>query len=124
MTTIHLMRPAPEVLEFRRHLEGVRAASAHTVRNYMADLAHFEAYLAERRLVITAVTHETIRAYLSRITDTLAASSRARRLAAIKSFYKFLHKRGTLESSPARRVKSPKLPKRLPKVIPIDEVFA
>jgi integrase/recombinase XerC len=53
-----------------------------------------------------------------------AATSRARRLAGLKSFYKFLVRRKIIEVSPARRVKTPKLPQRLPRAVPVDEAFA
>ncbi len=113
-----------EISLFRHHLQTRKAASPHTVRGYLVDLRAFERYLRELGLGFNEVTHQTLRAYFSRITDTLSAASRSRRLAALKSFYAFLQKSGRIAASPARRVRSPKLPKRLPKVIPIDEVFA
>lgn len=112
------------VERFLHHLKTRKAASPHTIRAYLTDLRAFQRYLEKVGLTVEQVTHHTLRAYLSRVTDTLAASTRSRRLAALKSFYAFLQKSGVLAASPARRVRSPKLPKRLPKVIPIDEVFA
>src|SRR6185436_563171 len=53
-----------------------------------------------------------------------AASSRARKLASIKAFYRYLHERKVVAANPARRLKAPKLPERLPNVLPVDEVFA
>ena len=51
-------------------------------------------------------------------------STRARRLASIRAFYRYLVRQKLLPASPAKSVKSPKLPKTLPKVLPVEEVFA
>ncbi len=48
----------------------------------------------------------------------------SRKLSAVRSFLRFLHRRGTIASNPGLAVKSPKLPKRLPKVVPLEEVLA
>ena len=70
------------------------------------------------------VTHLHIRGFLGVESVTKAASTRARRLAAIKSFYAFLARRKRVAQSPARRVKTPKIPQRLPRAVPVDEAFA
>jgi integrase/recombinase XerC len=70
------------------------------------------------------VTHLHLRGFLGVESVTLAAASRARRLAGIKSFYAFLARRKLIEVNPARRVKTPKLPQRLPRAVPVDETFA
>jgi integrase/recombinase XerC len=95
------------------------------VRNYMIDLVDFERYLVERmKLSLLSASHAAIRGYLGTLAVDLAASSRSRRLASIKSFYKYLVRQKLLPGSPAKLVKSPKLPKSLPKVLPVDELFA
>src|SRR5687767_1817509 len=114
---------SPDIRAFKRHLESMRSASSHTVRSYLTDLAHFEGHLKKKGLALTALTLADHRNYHSSISETLAESSRARRVATLKSFYAFLQKTGRIEASPARRLKAPKVPRRLPKVIPIDEVF-
>lgn len=110
--------------EFLRHLEISRASSRHTLAAYAQDLKAFQAYLAPHNVALEKVTHLHIRGFLGVESVKLAASSRARRLAAIKSFYKFLTRRKVIEVSPARRVKTPKLPQRLPRAVPVDETFA
>lgn len=116
----------PSLLErFRTHLEEEVGASPHTVRNYLLDLTDFERYLVgTRKLSLLAGNHAAIRGYLGTLAGTLAPASRARRLASIKSFYKYLVRQKLLPGSPAKLVKSPKLPKPLPKVLPVDEIFA
>ncbi|QRN93896.1 tyrosine recombinase XerC [Archangium violaceum] len=116
---------SPLLEKFRAHLEDEKGASPHTVRNYLIDLVDFERYLVERmKLTLLAATHASIRGYMGTLAVDHAPSSRARRLASIKSFYKYLVRQKLLPGSPAKLVKSPKLPKSLPKVLPVDEVFA
>lgn len=116
---------SPLLEKFRAHLEDEKGASPHTVRNYLIDLVDYERYLVERmKLSLLAGTHAAIRGYLGTLSSDLAPASRGRRLASIKSFYKYLVRQKLLPASPAKLVKSPKLPKSLPKVLPVDEVFA
>ena len=116
---------SPLLEKFRAHLVDEKGASPHTVRNYFIDLVDFERYLVERmKLSLLAATHAAIRGYLGTLAVDHAASSRSRRLASIKSFYKYLVREKLLPGSPAKLVKSPKLPKSLPKVLPVDEMFA
>lgn len=116
---------SPLLEKFRVHLEDEKGASPHTVRNYLIDLVDYERYLVERmKLSLLAGTHAAIRGYLGTLTVDHTPASRARRLASIKSFYKYLVRQKLLPASPAKLVKSPKLPKTLPKVLPVEEVFA
>jgi integrase/recombinase XerC len=87
-------------------------------------LREFESYLALKGAGLFEVTHLHVRGFMGMLAENKAATSRARKLASIKSFYKFLVRRGELDVNPAARVKSPKLPSRLPKVLPVDETFA
>src|SRR6185436_15883846 len=113
----------PVIAEFLRNLEITRAASKHTLRAYAGDLKQLEAYLAGQGVELTKATHLHLRGFLGVQAASHAAATRARRLAAVKSFYKFLVRRKVIEVSPARRVKAPKLPQRLPRAVPVDETF-
>ena len=101
-----------------------RGASAHTLRAYAQDLKAFLAYLEPQGLSPEKATHLHIRGFLGVQSVTLAPASRARRLAGVKAFFRFLTRRGVIEVNPARRVKTPKLPQRLPRAVPVDEAFA
>lgn len=109
---------------FRSHLEHSRRASPHTVSNYLSDLSQYASWLQEKQVPLRAATHTTIRAYLSLLAVDKKETSRARKLASIKALYRFLVREGVMATSPAKLVRSPKLPKTLPKVLPVDEVFA
>ena len=109
---------------FLRHLEVGRAASKHTLKAYASDLRAFAAYLEPLRVGLLAATHLHVRGFLGVQAVDHAATSRARRLAALKAFYGFLVRRKLLELNPAARTRTPKLPQRLPRAVPIDETFA
>lgn len=115
---------AGHVDDFLRHLEISRAASPHTLRAYAQDLKAFLAYLAPQGIAPEKVTHLHIRGFLGVQSVALAPASRARRLAGVKAFFRFLTRRKVIEVNPARRVKTPKLPQRLPRAVPVDEAFA
>jgi integrase/recombinase XerC len=116
---------SPLLLQFRQHLEHSRGVSPHTLRGYMADLAHFEEYVVGRLgSSLLAVAHAGIRGYLGTLAVESSARTRARRLASIRAFYRYLVRQKLLPASPAKMVKSPKLPRTLPKVLPVEEVFA
>lgn len=110
--------------DFLRHLEISRAASPHTLRAYTQDLKAFAAYLEPQQVAVEKANHLHIRGFLGVQSVSLAPASRARRLAGLKAFFKFLTRRKVIEVNPARRVKTPKLPQRLPRAVPVDEAFA
>jgi integrase/recombinase XerC len=114
----------PLIADFLKHLEVARAASPHTLKAYSQDLEALQRYLAPQRVPLLKVTHLHLRGFLGQLSLDTAATTRARRLAGIKSFYRHLVRRKVLDVSPARRVKTPKLPQKLPRAVPIDEAFA
>jgi integrase/recombinase XerC len=116
------MQPAIE--KFLGYLRDERNASSHTLRNYRSDLAQFRSYLAipDRRgrvaePKLAEVDHLVIREYLGHLfAQNRQKTSVGRKLAALRSFFKYCVREGLLEENPARLVRSPKLPKRLPSV--------
>ncbi len=112
------------VTGFLRHLEVGRASSKHTLKAYASDLRTFAAYLEPLGVPLLGATHLHVRGFLGVQAVDHAATSRARRLAALKAFYGFLVRRKVLEANPAARTKTPKLPQRLPRAVPVDETFA
>ncbi len=112
-----------QLASFEAHLTS-RGVSAHTRKAYRTDLRQFVAYLEQNRATVLTATRALIRGYLSVLSVDHAASSRARQLSSIKALYRFLVRQGALASSPAKLVKGPKLPQRLPKALPVDEAFA
>jgi integrase/recombinase XerC len=120
-----------EYLErFRNYLKYERNVSEHTLRNYTSDLQQFYDHLCppgekgERRPInINDIDHLTIREYLSTLyQQNRKKTSIARKLATLRTFFKFLCREQVIEMNPARLVSTPRLEKRLPKVLSVDEV--
>jgi len=109
---------------YLRHLEAERRYSRRTVEEYGRDLSQFRAFLEERGVDLLAVGPTDLRAYLARLHGQLAPTSVARKLAAIRSMYRFFQKRGWVQANPGALIATPKRPKSLPKVVPIDDVTA
>lgn len=120
------MKPplSPVLQSFETHLVRARGSSPHTTRGYLVDLVEYEAYLTGRGVDLLEATHAVIRGYLSVLTVDNAPRTRARKLASIRALYRYLVRMKRLTANPAKMVKSPKLPGTLPKVVPVDEVFA
>jgi integrase/recombinase XerC len=116
---------------FSEYLKYQRNASRHTLRNYISDLEQFYDYLcprnadgARRDLNISQIDHITIREYMATLYQAKRKkTSISRKLATLRTFFRFLCREQVLEMNPARLVSSPRLEKRLPKVISIDEVI-
>jgi integrase/recombinase XerC len=112
--------------KYLQYLSSVKNSSPHTILNYGKDLRQFVAYLSppgapEPRL--TEVTHTVIREFVAHLHDHgLEKSSVARKLAALRSFFKYCVREGLLKENPARLVPTPKLPKRVPSVLSAEEM--
>ncbi len=115
-----------QVEEFLSALAHERNASPHTVRAYERELHGFAKFLVTKfgaKLAVDRVEHQQIRAYLGELYGRgLSKASVARALAAIRSWFKWLARRGLVEQSPAALVATPKLPKHLPRVPTIEEM--
>ncbi len=95
-------------------------SSAHTVRNYQTDLEQFLGYFSPPGTVPPepgAIDPLAIREWMGSLFDArLTAATVRRKLAAVRSFFKFLVRMAVIQNSPARLVRTPKLPKSLPRV--------
>jgi integrase/recombinase XerD len=100
-----------------------RGGAPNTLAAYRRDLADLVAYLAgRRRSLATAVTAD-LRAYLGELARRgLAASSVARRLSAIRQFYRFLYAEGHRRDDPSAILEGPKRGRPLPKILSVAEV--
>lgn len=101
-----------------------RRYAPQTLEAYARDLRQFEAFLVGRGVALRQVTSQTLRAYLATLHGELAPTSVARKLAAIRSLYRYAQRQGWVEANPGTLVATPKRPKALPKVVPIDELVA
>jgi integrase/recombinase XerC len=111
---------------FLRHLASEQDASPHTLRSYRADLLEFVQHAGHGDSPdwLAAVDARTVRAFLVRLHDRgLDAVTIARKLAAVRSWFRFLVRRGVLERNVAREVRGPRMPKKLVSFLPIDEAM-
>jgi integrase/recombinase XerC len=112
--------------KFMQYLQSVRNSSPHTILNYGKDLSQFVAYLTPPGAdtpSLLHITHTMIREFVGHLHDQgLQKSSIARKLAALRSFFKYCVREGLLKESPARLVPTPKLPKRVPSVLSAEEM--
>jgi integrase/recombinase XerD len=100
-----------------------RGASANTLDAYRRDLADFSADLSHAGETIAAADSDMLRAHLGRLSKRgLAAASVARRLSAIRQFYRFLYSEGHRSDDPAAVIEGPKRGRSLPKVLSVKQV--
>lgn len=99
---------------FLRHMQEEKGASPHTVRNYGIDLRSFLDYLKASGSSLSGAGGLVLRAYLSHLYEKNAKVSISRRLSAIRSFYRFLHKQGAVDRDESVDVPLPKAEKKLP----------
>lgn len=118
--------------QFLEHLRYERNVSEHTLRNYQSDLEQFLEYLAPAHPktgkrstpALAAIDHITIREWLSTLhTAQKKKASIARKLAALRTFFQFLVREGVLEMNPAKLVATPRLEKKLPVHLSIEEAI-
>ncbi len=115
--------------EFGAHLENERNLSLHTKRNYLVDLNQFRGFLEEHDILpggrLDQIDHMVIRSFLSSLYRKKAKRTTvSRKVAALRSFFNFLVRRGRIKQSPAEMVQSPRTDKYLPVSLSVDEVFS
>jgi integrase/recombinase XerC len=117
-----------ELIErYVNYLRYERDASPHTVRNYRSDLLQFRDYLAEGRATaavdVRSVDALRIRGFLSILFEKQEKkSSIARKLSAVRAFFKFLRREGVLAENPSTLVSTPKQDKTLPRIMTEEEM--
>jgi integrase/recombinase XerD len=112
------------------HLAVERGTSRNTLDGYTRDLRRYAAYLT---LVgvrdLSSVTEASVSAFLAVLREgddvhpPLAASSAARALVAVRGLHRFAVREGLVDLDPAREVRPPAAPRRLPKALPVDDVL-
>ncbi len=113
---------------FLRHLERERNASPNTIRAYGEDLAQFTEHLRRalgREPRPEDADHLAIRGFLAELHRRgLAKSSSARKLAGIRTFFRYLCREGRLDTNPARVLATPRQDRRIPAVLDETQVLA
>jgi integrase/recombinase XerC len=122
---------ADAVARWQSWLADERRASVHTIAAYRSDLAAFLDFLAEHRgaepslVELSALAPADFRAYLAhRAAQTFKRSSTARALSMLRGFFRFLDRRGLARNAALAAVKSPKLPRSVPKALSAEDAAA
>jgi integrase/recombinase XerD len=112
------------VNEFINYLAVERGLAKNTLESYGRDLRQYYSYLHNDKIdAVKQASRATILAYLEQLQSKgRAVSTISRNLAAIKSYYQFLVRERYLEKDPAANLESPKLEKKLPKILTIAEI--
>lgn len=105
------------------HLARGRRSSAATQRAYASDLRAFAVWLEQQGRTLPQVGRSELRRYLVELQQQgLAATSVQRKLASVRSLFRFLQQGGVVAKDPARLVKGPRAPRRVPRFLTTAEV--
>ena len=111
--------------QFLQHLKYERNLSPHTLRNYASDLDQFKTHLLgiEKRsdFAVKDIDRLTIREWMASLHGDHKKTSVARKLASLRTFFQFLIREGKLDSNPAKMVATPRIERKLPNHLSIED---
>jgi integrase/recombinase XerC len=114
------------ISRFLRYLDVERNASEHTLKSYREDLFSLVEYLSLGESQVprpNSVTPLDLRGYVSALHEAgYARSTISRRLASLRSFYRYAQRQGLAESNPAKPLRNPRRQKKLPHFLSSDEI--
>jgi len=115
---------------FRKHLAVERNVSPNTVDAYLRDMGAFHHFLKETARMqeegdslLRGIDHIVIRRYLALLHGQNKKSSIARKLASLRTFFRYLIREGVVEVNPAEMVGTPRQEKYLPRTLTVDETY-
>lgn len=108
---------------FLSYLRFEKRFSAHTLTAYATDLEQFAAFLTQEEISIASAQYQHIRSWIiSLVEDGLHPTTVNRKMASVRSFYKFLLRQKKILSNPAQRLQALKSPKRLPQFVQENDI--
>ena len=115
-----------QIQEFLKHLQYERNLSQHTLRNYSSDLFQFRDYLqrieGREDFPLEEIDRLTVREWMAFLhSENRKKTSIARKLASLRTFFQFLLREGKLEVNPAKLVNTPKIERKLPNHLSIED---
>lgn len=110
--------------KFIEYLEQIKKSSRNTVLSYKRDLEKFSSFLNSHGINdLNKVNETTLNSYILLLErEHFAASTISRNIAALKAFFEFLNRYEGRSFNPALKLKAPKIEKRAPEVLTVDEV--
>lgn len=107
---------------FIKYLEVEKGVSPHTLRAYRKDIEIFSDFINSPPEKVEPID---VRGFVAQqVNSGLSKTTAGRRLAAVRSFFRFLYREGYIKSNPAKVINTPKRPKILPKFLTVDDVFS
>ncbi len=116
-----------QIEQFTTYLQTERDVSVHTLAAYRSDLSQLLTFVAQDKgeaISAQDIDHLLLRRYLAGMSKKTRKSSIGRKLAAIRSFFRFLLRRGVITKNPAELIATPKKEQRLPFHLDIDQTTA
>jgi integrase/recombinase XerC len=111
--------------QFFQHLKYERNVSPHTLRNYASDLEQFRVFLLsiekQDDLPVAEIDRLTIREWMAGLHANHKKTSVARKLASLRTFFQFCIREGKLDSNPAKQVATPKIERKLPNHLSMED---
>ena len=109
---------------FAEYLRDVKKSSKNTVLSYTRDLHKFSKFAEEMSIAdVTKVTYTVLNAYVLMMeTEEFKASTISRNIATLKAFFNYLMKQGIICDDPSEMLKAPKIEKKMPEILSVDEV--
>ncbi len=105
---------------FERHLRGERGLSPHTRLGYLTDVRSLAEYVGADRKP-EDVTTDDVRGWLASLHGTRSAATLGRRLSGVRAFYRYLQREARVDLDPTAGLPTPKLPKRAPRPLSVDD---
>lgn len=111
--------------DFLGYLKAERHLSAHTLRSYALDVGQFLEFweASQPGQSLHLATYRHLRSFLATSLRGKSKATMARKLSALRTFFKFLQRAKVVEANPARLAPTPKIDKTLPRFLTVDEVF-
>lgn len=111
------------VKDFIQYLKLEKRYASHTLKAYEKDIDEFRTFLADDDIDWGNVDFKDVRAWMVHLAENdYTGKSINRKLSSVRTFYKYLKRRGEVNSNPAQLVQGPKIRKRLPVYIPEQEI--
>ncbi len=113
-----------QIKGYIEYLNDVKHSSKNTVSSYQRDLSKFYVYFSEKGIKDACqVTNSELGSYILMLENSnLSSATVSRNIACLRSFYMYLFKQGEIKENPADNIKSPKIEKKMPEILTVEEV--
>lgn len=110
-----------DLAAFLQHARVERGLSANTLRAYERTLGDLEDFLFDRETELGEASRMDLRAWLFKVGRGKAAATRARHVAAVRTFYRWMLREERVQASPAEELKAPSVGRRLPHFLSVEQ---